>query len=364
MNTVMKHQQQRSYLLVAATATALFLFIAFTLPSTTRGFASVHPPSTFRIAKSRSLPIHDPLSHSDTTITSPVSSPLRAFNNNHNNDNNSDGPLGDDFRDLTRAAGNIVKKVGGKVLELVEQGGSKLWRAVTQGAETVKHTLALDQEEQEEHKPKPKPSTTATTTTTSSPLSSPLFVDTEDELLFRNIFGEGLFPSSTQRMVGSVDHLVEQAAGVLNKDETVRSLLGPNLRYGRPFSQSSRTTTINGQTTTSSVQASFEVWGSQGQGVATVLASDNSELQSMDLEVNGRLYRFNLAGPSHSRQKEQQGGFFRRNTFTDEKEKDSDDDSSASDVEILDGIRRPPSSSSQNGSGGIMDAEIEGKTYL
>jgi hypothetical protein len=258
----------------------------------------------------------------------------------YNNDNNGDD-IRDDWKTLTKAAGNIARKVGGKVVDWVHQGGSKLKQVWDSGAEKAKTALVTPNDE----------ASASIQSSSYNPLSSPIFEDREDEALFHSIFGEGLFvPSSAG--ADSVDRVVEQAASLLSQDSTVQSLLGPNLRYGRPFSQSSRTTSINGRMT-STTQANFEVWGSQGQGVASATSS-NGDLLGLGLEVGGRLYSFNTSTSttrSGAKTRQQQSSSSaRRRTKTGD----------SVDAEILPGIRRPGATSK----GGVMDAEIEDKRTM
>ena len=80
--------------------------------------------------------------------------------------------------------------------------------------------------------------------------------------------------------------LMEEAKARLVNDATLRRQLGEPVQVGSPFSQSSSSMSINGKSTTK-VQASFQVAGPYGSGVAT-LDSSNGEIQSLVVNVNGR----------------------------------------------------------------------------
>jgi len=80
--------------------------------------------------------------------------------------------------------------------------------------------------------------------------------------------------------------MLEEAKARLVNDAALRRQLGEPIQVGSPFSQSSSSVSINGKSTTK-VQASFQVVGPYGSGVAT-LDSSNGEIQSLIVNVNGR----------------------------------------------------------------------------
>jgi hypothetical protein len=90
----------------------------------------------------------------------------------------------------------------------------------------------------------------------------------------------------------------QQAQRYLQADEAVRQVLGDTLQMSAtPYSQSSSTTSINGQSTTR-VQLQFQVSGSRGTGIAE-LAATEAGISRLVLQVEGRSIQVNLsAAPS------------------------------------------------------------------
>ncbi len=80
--------------------------------------------------------------------------------------------------------------------------------------------------------------------------------------------------------------LLGDARGLIVQDSRALDNLGEPIEMGSPFSQSSSTMSVNGKTR-SSIQASFEVRGSRGSGVATMTATDG-QIDQLSLNVNGR----------------------------------------------------------------------------
>ncbi len=80
--------------------------------------------------------------------------------------------------------------------------------------------------------------------------------------------------------------LLGDARGLIVQDNRALDNLGEPIEMGSPFSQSSSTMSVNGKTR-SSIQASFEVRGSRGSGVATMSATDG-QIDQLSLNVNGR----------------------------------------------------------------------------
>ncbi len=79
--------------------------------------------------------------------------------------------------------------------------------------------------------------------------------------------------------------VLEEARTRLVNDPAVTERLGEPVRVGQPFSQSSSTISINGRTT-ATVQASFPVAGTRGDGIAT-MESSNGEIRSLTVIING-----------------------------------------------------------------------------
>jgi hypothetical protein len=88
---------------------------------------------------------------------------------------------------------------------------------------------------------------------------------------------------------------IDQATRVLGEDSTAAALLG-DFEMGRTLSQSNGMETIRGNAA-SVVHASFEVEGEYAKGTASVISCDN-ELVSLDMKVNGQLYKFAVRSPS------------------------------------------------------------------
>lgn len=81
--------------------------------------------------------------------------------------------------------------------------------------------------------------------------------------------------------------LIISARGFIVQDANALQLLGETIEMSSaPLSQSSSMMSVNGKTRTS-VQASFEVAGSSGSGVATMEAVDG-QIENLYLNVNGR----------------------------------------------------------------------------
>jgi hypothetical protein len=80
--------------------------------------------------------------------------------------------------------------------------------------------------------------------------------------------------------------MLDDARSYIVQDPAAVQLLGEPLEVGSPFSQSSSTMSVNGETRTN-LQASFEVRGNRGSGVATI-ASSNGRIENLSLNVNGR----------------------------------------------------------------------------
>ena len=81
-------------------------------------------------------------------------------------------------------------------------------------------------------------------------------------------------------------YMWEEARIRLMNDPYISEALGEPLQIGQPFSQAQSTTVINGKSS-ARVQASFQVAGPRGSGVAT-LESVNGEIRSLNVNVNGR----------------------------------------------------------------------------
>lgn len=88
--------------------------------------------------------------------------------------------------------------------------------------------------------------------------------------------------------------ILDDAKMYIVSDKVAIQELGEPIEVGMPFSQSSSTTSINGQSR-SSINASFEVRGSRGSGVASIEAS-NGTIDQLVLNVNGRRVYVDVRG--------------------------------------------------------------------
>lgn len=86
--------------------------------------------------------------------------------------------------------------------------------------------------------------------------------------------------------------LFEQAAHLLAGDDAAREVLGDAIEIGRPFSRSSSRVSVNG-VDREDVRASFEVLGSRGGGVVSMVA-DGDGIRRLRLEAAGRSVEVSL----------------------------------------------------------------------
>jgi len=93
---------------------------------------------------------------------------------------------------------------------------------------------------------------------------------------------------SMEEQSRQMEELLQDARSYIVADSMASNLLGDPIAIGAPFSQSSSTSVING-TKTVSVQASFEVSGSRGSGIATMVANE-SGIQRLRLDVAGQSF--------------------------------------------------------------------------
>jgi hypothetical protein len=93
--------------------------------------------------------------------------------------------------------------------------------------------------------------------------------------------------STVQAQQQQTQDLLDDARDFILSDSAATAALGePIVIQQQPFSQSSSSTSINGQMA-SRVQASFYVEGTRQQGVATMIASQGG-IQNLSLQVDGR----------------------------------------------------------------------------
>eukprot|EP00546_Thalassionema_frauenfeldii_P006728 CAMPEP_0178916376 /NCGR_PEP_ID=MMETSP0786-20121207/12599_1 /TAXON_ID=186022 /ORGANISM="Thalassionema frauenfeldii, Strain CCMP 1798" /LENGTH=282 /DNA_ID=CAMNT_0020589693 /DNA_START=97 /DNA_END=945 /DNA_ORIENTATION=+ len=92
--------------------------------------------------------------------------------------------------------------------------------------------------------------------------------------------------SSFQEQQEQTMDLIEEARSFIVSDNDAISMLGEPIVVQPPFSQSSSSSSINGETTTQ-VQASFPVQGQYQQGIASMTATE-AGIQRLVLQVGGR----------------------------------------------------------------------------
>ena len=119
------------------------------------------------------------------------------------------------------------------------------------------------------------------------------------------IFG-GLMSSLAETAASQqsmVDVVYDQAVRSIQFDSSVRQALGDTITVGRPFSQSSSSSSING-VTTSRVELAFAVSGARGEGIGRLVASgsgnQNPTIQALEVQANGRSIDVNTIASSSS----------------------------------------------------------------
>jgi hypothetical protein len=90
----------------------------------------------------------------------------------------------------------------------------------------------------------------------------------------------------------SVESVIDDARAFIIGDDVALQALGEPIQVGTPFSQSSSTTSINGQKTTN-IAIAFPVQGSRSSGVAQAQANQNGIVQLV-LQVDGRQVHVSL----------------------------------------------------------------------
>lgn len=165
----------------------------------------------------------------------------------------------DDWSNLKRSAGNLVKKGAEKIKSILPFGKT----------EEEKQAAMIKREQKEAlnsmMKDLPFPIRMA------GKMIAPLLSNVAQELAQQSKAAQGVLEEARVRLVN---------------DDALISELGEPLQVGQPFSQSSSSMSINGKSTTK-VQASFQVAGPYGSGVAT-MDSSNNEITSLIVNVNGR----------------------------------------------------------------------------
>lgn len=96
----------------------------------------------------------------------------------------------------------------------------------------------------------------------------------------------GNLAQAMEEQTRSMNEVLDNARDLIVRDGRAIEFLGEPIEVGSPFSQSSSSISVNGKTS-SSIQATVEVRGSRGTGVATISATDG-QIQSLNLNVAGR----------------------------------------------------------------------------
>jgi hypothetical protein len=110
----------------------------------------------------------------------------------------------------------------------------------------------------------------------------------------------------------AVDALLQNARTLIENDDLVAGMLGGSIQVDPPFSQSSRSMSINGQTQTR-VELAFMVSGSRGLSCVARLTAANNEIQQLLVQTSpdGRSLSVNIkggGGGGGGRRRQVQGG--------------------------------------------------------
>lgn len=114
--------------------------------------------------------------------------------------------------------------------------------------------------------------------------------------IFSGLLSELAETAASQQEI--VDQALGKAKAHLMNDDAVRSILGDSVSVGVPFSTSSSSSSINGQTT-SRVELGFPVSGSRGSGIGRMMiqtSNDQTTMQDLVVEVNGRRLTVDTSG--------------------------------------------------------------------
>lgn len=164
----------------------------------------------------------------------------------------------DDWSNLKRSAGNLVKKGAEKIKSILP----------FRKTEEEKRAAMIKKEQKEAlnsmFKDLPFPIRMA------GKMIAPLLSKVGEEIAEQSRAAQGVLDEARVRLVN---------------DDALRQKLGEPLQVGSPFSQSSSSMSINGKSTTK-LQASFQVVGPYGSGVAT-MSSSNGEIDSLVVNING-----------------------------------------------------------------------------
>jgi hypothetical protein len=108
----------------------------------------------------------------------------------------------------------------------------------------------------------------------------------------------GLAESMAEQQA-TIESVMKDAKSYLAADPAVAQRLGEPIQVGAPFSQSSSSTSINGESSTR-VDLAFPVTGPLGSGIARLSASDD-KIKELQVEANGRVVSVDLLSKGRRR---------------------------------------------------------------
>jgi len=111
--------------------------------------------------------------------------------------------------------------------------------------------------------------------------------------LFGSLAG-GLVEAAREQ-TRQMDELLNECENLIVSDYAVRQVLGEVIELGSPFSQSSSTVSVNGETR-KQVEARFQVTGNRGAGIGTLYATERG-IENLVVNINGRNLYINTSGP-------------------------------------------------------------------
>lgn len=191
----------------------------------------------------------------------------RLFFSSRNNNNNNNGD--DDWETLKKAGGNILKKAGDKIKSILPFGSSK----------TEEEKLAMQRKAE---------------------IKGGINTMLKDMPLPVRLMGRMVAPllSNAAEQIAEQSRqaadMIEEARVRIVNDPAITSKLGEPVQVGQPFSQSSSTMIINGKSS-AKINASFQVGGPYGTGIATMECADG-EIVNLIVNVNGMNIKVGSAG--------------------------------------------------------------------
>jgi hypothetical protein len=182
----------------------------------------------------------------------------RLFFSSSRNNNNED----DDWQTLKKAGGNILKKAADKVKSILPFGKTEEEKAAQLAKKQRKEDIKGGINSMLQDMPLP--------VRLMGRMVAPMLSKAAEQI--------------AEQSQQAAD-MVEDARFRIMNDPAVVSKLGSPIQVGQPFSQSSSTMVINGKSS-ARVNASFQVAGPYGSGVAT-LESTDGQIVNLVVNVNG-----------------------------------------------------------------------------